>query len=78
MFQQRNAVVVYHASIMLVSYWYKIKPTEGTTMSVCALVAASECNEEHFKTLFDAGFFDEVYAVDAVLCTRRHADVTPI
>ena len=34
-------------------------------MSVCALVAASECNEEHFKTLFDAGFFDEVYAVDA-------------
>lgn len=65
MFQQHNAVVVYHASIMLVSYWYKIKPTEGTTMSVCALVAASECNEEHFKTLFDAGFFDEVYAVDA-------------
>ena len=34
-------------------------------MSTCALVAASDFNAEHFKASYDAGLFDEVYAVDA-------------
>ncbi|MDD7368431.1 MAG: thiamine diphosphokinase [Berryella intestinalis] len=33
-------------------------------MSVCAVVAASDFNADHFKSLDDQGFFDEVYAVD--------------
>lgn len=34
-------------------------------MTTCALVAASDFNAEHFKGSYDAGRFDEVYAVDA-------------
>ena len=34
-------------------------------MSTCALVAASDFNAKHFKTAYDAGRFDAVFAVDA-------------
>ena len=34
-------------------------------MSTCALVAASDFNEQHFRALDAQGAFDEVYAVDA-------------
>lgn len=34
-------------------------------MTICALVAACDFNAEHFRESYEAGLFDQVYAVDA-------------
>lgn len=46
-------------------------------MGICALVAASDFNAEHFKAAYDAGVFDEVYAVDAGFAHLEAAGCMP-
>ena len=46
-------------------------------MSTCALVAASDFNAEHFKTAFNEGRFDAVFAVDAGFAHLETVDCVP-
>lgn len=46
-------------------------------MTTCALVAACDFNADHFKSLYDAGVFDEVYAVDAGFAHLEALGVAP-
>ncbi|NPD33065.1 thiamine diphosphokinase [Eggerthellaceae bacterium zg-997] len=46
-------------------------------MSICALVAASEFNAEHFSCAYKTGAFDEVIAVDAGFAHLEALGIAP-